>query len=92
MKLVLRGKQNKTKHVVHVKVINLRWILSFLFFLPPSPKSCFLLRLPRAEDKVIPVLAPISSWKPSDGVSLPDAEKTKPSWWGERDKNKRSQG
>lgn len=36
MKLVLRGKQNKTKHVVHVKVINLRWILSFLFFLPLS--------------------------------------------------------
>lgn len=41
----------KTKHVVHVKVINLRWISSFLFF-PPSPKSCFLLHLPREEGKV----------------------------------------
>lgn len=51
MKLLLRGKQSKTKHVVHVKVINLRWISSFLFF-PPSPKSCFLLCLPREEDKV----------------------------------------
>lgn len=36
MERVLRGKQNKTKHVVHVKIINLRWILSFLFFLPLS--------------------------------------------------------
>lgn len=41
----------KTKHVVHVKVINLRWISSFLFF-PPSPKSCFLLHLPCEEGKV----------------------------------------
>lgn len=52
MKLLLRGKQSKTKHVVHVKVINLRWISSFLFFPPPSPKSCFLLCLPHKEDKV----------------------------------------
>lgn len=36
MKLLLRGKQSKTKHVVHVKVINLRWISSFLFFLSLS--------------------------------------------------------